>query len=189
MKYLSTALVAFALTACSPNASEPAPSTSSPIIIYPAQKIITVDPNSPIAEAVAIQGDKIVGVDSLDALKRAHPKAMMNPQYSDAIILPGLIDPHVHMTLAAMMYGLDWIPPWDMVHPSGTISGIDNKTELLQSIARYDFYMNSKALELFEITAELHDLYEGVGIDSTGELTGRIFEDAVAQDLMDLKKS
>ena len=225
MKYLSTALVAFALTACSPNASEPAPSTSSPIIIYPAQKIITVDPNSPIAEAVAIQGDKIVGVDSLDALKRAHPKATMNPQYSDAIILPGLIDPHVHMTLAAMMYGLDWIPPWDMVHPSGTISGIDNKTELLQSIARYhsqktddtplilygyhnlvqgdltktdldkistsrpiiiwhysghDFYMNSKALELFEITAKLHDLYEGVGIDSTGELTGRIFEDAVA---------
>jgi predicted amidohydrolase YtcJ len=124
-----------------------------------------------------------------------------------------------------MMYGLDWIPPWDMPHPDGLVEGIHSKTELLQKITDFnsamtedrplilygyhnlvqgdidkidldavsktrpiiiwhysghDFYMNSAALALFEINPEMHNLYEGVAVNDTGELTGRIFEDAVA---------
>lgn len=220
MKHVVTLPLALTLSACFADVAERDPTT-----IYPAQSIVTVDASNPLAEAIAIRGDKIIGVDSLVNLKREYPKAKLDTQYSNAVILPGLIDPHVHMTLGAMMYGLDWIPPWDMVHPNGVIEGIDNKVDLLQSIDRYslqkndgnplilygyhnlvqgdltktdldiisdtrpiiiwhysghDFYMNSKALKLFEITPDLHTLYEGVGIDSTGELTGRIFEDAVA---------
>jgi len=40
--------------------------------------------------------------------------------------------------------------------------------------------MNTQALELFEITPELHKSYEGIAIDAEGNLTGRIYEDAVA---------
>jgi len=39
--------------------------------------------------------------------------------------------------------------------------------------------MNTNALELFNITADLHGTYEGVAIDKDGNLTGRIFKDAV----------
>jgi len=200
-------------------------SASTGVTIYPAQSVVTVDPSNPAAEAIALRDGKIIGVNSLAALQKQFPKAPMDSRYGQSIILPGLIDPHIHMTLGAMMYGLDWVPPWDMVHPDGLISGINNKTELLQSIedfssqkiddsplilygyhnlvqgdivkadldaisntrpiiiwhySGHDFYMNSKALELFEITPALHETYEGVAIDEGGNLTGRIYEDAVA---------
>jgi len=194
-------------------------SKSSDVTIYPAQTVVTVDANNPAADAVALREDKIVGVDSLANLERQFPKAQIDEKFGNAVIIPGLIDPHVHMTLGAMMYGLDWVPPWDMQHPSGLIEGLNSKTELLQSIKAFslqkpgnaplilygyhnlvqgditktdldaisntrpiilwhysghDFYMNSKALELFEITADLHEIYEGVAIDADGNLTGRI---------------
>jgi len=200
-------------------------SASTGVTIYPAQSVVTVDPANPAAEAIALRDGKIIGVNSLAALQKQFPKAPMDSRYGQSVILPGLIDPHIHMTLGAMMYGLNWVPPWDMVHPDGLISGLNNKTELLQSIedfssqkiddsplilygyhnlvqgdivkadldaisntrpiiiwhySGHDFYMNTKALELFEITPALHETYEGVAIDEGGNLTGRIYEDAVA---------
>lgn len=220
MKHAALLPLALLLHACSGESSN-----STGVKIYPAQAVVTVDAVSSVKDAVAIRDNKIVGVDSLENLERQFPKATIDNEYARSVILPGLIDPHVHMTLGAMMYGLDWVPPWDMVHPNGVISGLGNKTELLQSIERFssqknddsplilygyhnlvqgditktdldsisisrpiilwhysghDFYMNTKALELFEIRPELHETYEGIAIDADGDLTGRIFEDAVA---------
>jgi predicted amidohydrolase YtcJ len=124
-----------------------------------------------------------------------------------------------------MMYGLDWVPPWDMPHPDGLVEGLTTKAELLQRIAEHasrktddaplilygyhnlvqgdidrqdldeisdsrpiiiwhysghDFYMNSAALELFQITPYMHNQFEGVALDENGDLTGRVYEDAVA---------
>lgn len=193
--------------------------------IYLTKGIITVDPSNPYVEAVAVLDGKIVGVGSEAEMDNEFPHALWDGQYSNSILVPGLIDPHVHMTLGAMMYGLDWVPPWDMPHPDGLVKGTTSKTELLQKIETFesgktdnsplilygyhnlvqgdidktdldviaktrpiiiwhysghDFYMNSAALALFEISAEMHKTYEGVALDSSGELTGRIFEDAVA---------
>jgi len=220
MKYLRLLpfTIALALAACS--SGEPDMTT-----IYPTRGIVTVDPVNPYAEAIAIKDDKIIALGNLADLERQYPRATLDGQFSKSIVIPGLIDPHVHMTLGAMMYGLDWVPPWDMVHPDGVIQGLGSKTELLQSITEHsleksgdaplilygyhnlvqgdidradldaisvsrpiiiwhysghDFYMNSKALELFEIKAEMHAIYKGVGVDASGALTGRIFEDAVA---------
>lgn len=194
-------------------------------IIYPAQTIVTVDKYQPTAEAVAVRNGEIVGVGKLTSLQSQFTSAPIDSQFEGKILIPGLIDPHIHMTLGAMMYGLDWVPPWDMPHPDGLVEGIANKTDLLQRIAEkaaqrtdasplilygyhnlvqgdvdrtdldgisdsrpiiiwhysgHDFYMNTPALELFEITADLHETYEGVALDASGELTGRIYEDAVA---------
>ena len=220
MKHAALLSLTLLLSACGASHSD-----SEGVTIFPTQTVVTVDTATPTAEAVAIRDDIIVGVDSLANLEQQFPKAQINEKYGSAVIIPGLIDPHVHMTLGAMMYGLDWVPPWDMQHPNGVVEGLGNKTELLQSIKSFssqdsgdgplilygyhnlvqgditktdldeisdarpiiiwhysghDFYMNSKALELFEITADLHDLYEGVAIDEAGNLTGRIYEDAVA---------
>ena len=197
MKHSALFSLALLLSACGASHSD-----SEGVTIFPTQTVVTVDETNPAAEAVALRDDLIVGVDSLAKLKRKFPKADIDPQYANAVIIPGLIDPHVHMTLGAMMYGLDWVPPWDMQHPNGLIEGLGNKTELLQSIKSFslqetssaplilygyhnlvqgditktdldaisntrpiilwhysghDFYMNTKALELFEITADLHE--------------------------------
>lgn len=193
--------------------------------IYLASGIITADLSNPYAEAVAVLDGKIVGVGREVDLVKQFPHALWDGQYSESIIVPGLIDPHVHMTLGSMMYGLDWVPPWDMPHPDGLVKGIASKSDLLQKIrgfetaktddtplilygyhnlvqgdidrrdldgisetrpiiiwhySGHDFYMNSAALNLFEIQPEMHKAYEGVALDGNGNLTGRIYEDAVA---------
>ena len=220
MKYLSALSALLLLTACS--APEAVLNNTK---VYSTRGIITVDPSNPIAEAVAIQDGEIIGVGSLAELGIQFPGASLDEQYAKSVLLPGLINPHVHMTLGAMMYGLDWVPPWDMPHPDGLVEGIASKTELLQKIAEFnsskidgsplilygyhnlvqgdivksdldtisetrpiiiwhysghDFYMNSAALNLFAIKPEMHETYEGVALDERGELTGRIYEDAVA---------
>jgi len=219
MKNFAFLPLALLVSACAVGHSD-----SAEVTIYPAQTVVTVDGSNPVAEAITLRDDKIVGVDSLANLEKQFPKAALNQQYAHSVIIPGLIDPHVHMTLGAMMYGLDWVPPWDMVHPNGVIAGLPSKIELLQSIKTFssqkpgdtplilygyhnlvqgdisktdldaisntrpiilwhysghDFYMNTNALELFNITADLHGTYEGVAIDKDGNLTGRIFKDAV----------
>ncbi len=218
MKNFTYLTLPIVLAACA--ASEP-----DGTIIYPAQTVITVNTEQPTAAAIAVRDGDIIGVGALDALQKKFTTAEIDTRYENKVLVPGLIDPHIHMTLGAMMYGLDWVPPWDMPHPNGMIEGIDNKTDLLQRIAEqasrktddsplilygyhnlvqgdidrtdldgisdtrpiiiwhysgHDFYMNTPALKLFEITPDLHKLYEGVSLDASGELTGRIFEDAVA---------
>ena len=220
MKYLAILSACLFLSACS--AGDPAPDATK---IYPAKAVVTVDPSNPYAEAVAVAGEDIVGVGSLEALQTQFPRAEFDTQYQNAIIIPGLIDPHVHMTLGSMMYGLDWVPPWDMPHPDGFVEGINTKIDLLEKIENFaaqktdnsplilygyhnlvqgdidktdldkisdkrpiviwhysghDFYMNSAALDLFEITPQMHETYEGIALDGEGRLTGRIYEDAVA---------
>jgi predicted amidohydrolase YtcJ len=218
MKHLALLTTSLIFAACA--APEP-----DGTIIYPAQSVVTVDITQPAAAAIAVRDGRIVGVGTLESLKSDFKVADIDRRYEDNVLVPGLIDPHIHMTLGAMMYGLDWVPPWDMPHPNGLVKGIDNKTDLLQSIAEqasrkadesplilygyhnlvqgdidrsdldkisdtrpiiiwhysgHDFYMNTPALEVFEITADMHERYEGVALDASGELTGRIFEDALA---------
>ncbi|MEO0784997.1 MAG: amidohydrolase [Pseudomonadota bacterium] len=43
----------------------------------------------------------------------------------------------------------------------------------------HDFYLNSQALDMIGATPALHDTYEGIGLDETSALNGRIFEDAI----------
>ncbi len=220
MKYLALLSASVLISACSLFESK-----VDNTRIYVANGIITADPAKPFAEAVAVLDGEIVGIGSEADLDKTFPNAIWDGQYSNSVIIPGLIDPHVHMTLGAMMYGLDWVPPWDMPHPDGLVKGTSSKPALLQKITDFnsaktdnsplflygyhnlvqgdidrndldaisntrpiiiwhysghDFYMNSAALDLFEITADMHKTYEGVALNEQGELTGRIFEDAVA---------
>ncbi len=220
MKYLALLSTSLLISSCSFLKTE-----VDDTRIYLARAIVTADPANPTAEAVAVLDGKIIAIGSETDLFEDFPTALWDGQYRDSVIVPGLIDPHVHMTLGAMMYGLDWVPPWDMPHPDGLVKGTSSKTTLLQRITEFhsrktdgsplilygyhnlvqgdidrndldaisatrpliiwhysghDFYMNSAALDLFEIKPEMHQTYEGVALDEKGELTGRIFEDAVA---------
>lgn len=220
MKYITLLSASLLFSACSLFESE-----VDNTRIYLASSIITANPNNPTAEAVAVLNGKIVGLGSAADLYEKFPHALRDGQYTKSVIIPGLIDPHVHMTLGSMMYGLEWVPPWDMPHPDGLVEGTKSKADLLQKIrdfqtaktddsplilygyhnlvqgdidktdldtisgtrpiiiwhySGHDFYMNTAALALFEITTEMHETYEGVALDQNGELTGRIYEDAVA---------
>jgi len=80
----------------------PTASAAPPDVIVHHGKIVTVDDDFSIAEAMAVQGDRIVAVGKNgDVLKLAGPKTKrINLQ--GKTVLPGLIDSHVHPTGAAM---------------------------------------------------------------------------------------
>ncbi|NOY95553.1 MAG: amidohydrolase [Chlorobi bacterium] len=94
-------------------------------------KIITVDENFSIAEAVAIKGDKIIAVGSNDEIKKY---AGSHTQVIDAegrTIVPGLIDAHCHPESASLSELEEEIPD---VH---TIAGLMDWIKL-QAVSKKD---------------------------------------------------
>lgn len=184
---------------------------------------ITADVNQPIATGVAVEEGEITAVGDFNALRSQLTSATISEDYADKVLLPGLIDPHVHMTLGAMMYGAEMVPPWDVPIPDGTIAGLTSRSALLTRITEieasapegplvlwgyhdliqgdirrddldaitterplllwhwsgHDFYLNSAAIEMVDATPALADQFHGIELDSDGELTGRIYEDAL----------
>ena len=59
--------------------------------------VITVDRNRPIAEAVAIQGDRIAWVGTATEARRRFAGTSRIVDLQGATVLPGLIDAHVHL--------------------------------------------------------------------------------------------
>ncbi len=59
--------------------------------------VITVDESRPVAEAIAIQQDRIAWVGSTAQARRQFPGAVRTVDLHGATVLPGLIDAHVHL--------------------------------------------------------------------------------------------
>ncbi len=96
------ALLAVGLSAC---ATRPAPD----LVVY-GGKIVTVDGNSRIAEAMALKGDRILAVGaSADILDMAG-SATQRLDLKGQTVLPGLIDSHSHAAAAAI-YEFDHTVP------------------------------------------------------------------------------
>ncbi|WP_263997791.1 amidohydrolase [Mycobacterium yunnanensis] len=78
--------------------------------IFPARRIITMDPDVPDATAVAVAGDRIVAVGTPRALSGT---GVVDDRFADAVLLPGLIDQHLHPVLGATTLMTDVIATED----------------------------------------------------------------------------
>ncbi len=199
------------------------PKVDQRTVIYHAKKIITMADDS-TAQAVAVSKGMILGVGALDQLQAAYPQAVLDNSFKDLVLVPGFIDPHIHMLLSAVQYALAIAPPWPIQTGDGVIQGLNSPSVFLEQIRQinaeqsgsgplviygyhdlvhgpldrhildaisqtrpliiwhyssHDFYLNSKALAWAEIEPSMHAQFEGIALDKEGELTGRVFEDAV----------
>jgi predicted amidohydrolase YtcJ len=94
----------------------PKSAPSSDVTVFEAAKIITMERSSPSARFVAAQNGIILGVGQ--TLAELEPwtsgrRVTLNRQFADKVLLPGLIDPHVHPAQAAVMLNLPFIAPDD----------------------------------------------------------------------------
>lgn len=97
----------------------------SGITIYTASSIVTVNERQPSAQAVAVRDDRVVAVGSLDDVIAAlgGEPYDIDDSLADKVILPGLIDQHLHPILGATTLATeviateDWVLP-DVTHPA-----------------------------------------------------------------------
>ena len=117
------------------------------IVVYPARHIVTMNPALPTADAVAVRGDQIIEVGSLDSMRpwlEAHPHEI-DDRFRDAVLTPGFIDPHLHPAMAAVLLpmefvtAMEWKLPWGTVAPTLTADAFDARlAELHQGRAASD---------------------------------------------------
>lgn len=225
MKHQIASLAALTwLTACDSSITEieQTPMSGEGATIFGAGAIVTM--TDEVGDAVAVRDGRILAIGSRRDLAERFPGADLDEMFADKVIVPGLIDPHVHMGLSSLQYATPLTPPWPMATPDGMVRGLPTReafferlTEIvadapegeplivygfhnlvhgdlvkadLDAIVRerplviwhyssHDFYLNSAALDWAGIDASLHEQFEGVDLDAEGNLTGRIYEDAI----------
>ncbi|MFG6446191.1 amidohydrolase [Microbacterium sp. P06] len=69
-------------------------------VVYLAP-IVTMDPDRPRAEAFAVEGDRIVAVGTVAEVRAVVPPGTREERL-DGVVLPGLIDAHLHMERAGL---------------------------------------------------------------------------------------
>jgi predicted amidohydrolase YtcJ len=120
-------------------AASPLPSAT----IFTAKEIITLDPNKPKAGAVAVVGDRILAVGSLEELKKAagdQPYTVDN-SFADQVMVPGFIAQHDHPLLAALTMTSEIISIEDWVLPSGTVPAARNRGEYIKRLTEAEAKM------------------------------------------------
>ena len=65
------------------------------ITVFPARKIITMNPAKPVASAVAVRDGKIIAVGSLDELSLWGEHTIDNT-FAEKILMPGFVEGHAH---------------------------------------------------------------------------------------------
>lgn len=105
--------------------------------IFTAKEILTLDPARPKAEAVAVVGDRILGVGSLDELKKAagDQPFMVDNTFAQQVIVPGFIGQHDHPLLAGLTMIAEIISIEDWVLPGGTMPAAKNREDYLKRLA------------------------------------------------------
>jgi predicted amidohydrolase YtcJ len=94
----------------------------TPATIFVAKKIVTMERGNPAATAVAVEGDRIVAAGSLDQVKAAlgTRPTRIDQTFAGKVVLPGLIDQHLHPVLGALTLAVEVIAPEDWVLPDRT---------------------------------------------------------------------
>ncbi len=91
--------------------------------IYVANAIITLDPNRPFAEAVAVRDGKVLHVGSLAEIEGylASGDYVIDRQFVDATLTPGFIEAHGHLFGDGSVCDFPWVGFDDRVRADGTI--------------------------------------------------------------------
>jgi hypothetical protein len=102
--------------------------------IYEAREIVTLDKNYPMATAVAIKKDRIIGVGEVEQLINKFPNAQLDTRFSEDVMVPGLIEHHVHPFLAAitMESNVIAIDDWDL--PGNQSKGVRDREAYLNRL-------------------------------------------------------
>lgn len=130
---------------------ESAGTSPLPVTVYTAKKILTMERSNPQATAVAVAGKRILAVGSLEEVKATlgDRQFTVNEMFNSKIILPGLIDQHLHPILGALTLATEVIATEDWVLPSRTFKSANSSAEYIARLKEADGAMKDKNEWLF----------------------------------------
>ena len=105
--------------------------------IFTAREIVTLDTARERADAVAVIGDRIGWVGSLDEVIAAlgDQPHVIDRRFADKVIVPGFIAQHDHPVLAALTMSSEILSIEDWVLPGRTVRAVKDKPDFLERLA------------------------------------------------------
>ena len=124
------ALFTLAGSAAGTPATDPA-ANASPITVFTARKIVTMEPSQPTATAVAVRDGRILSLGSLEDLAPwlEGQEYTVDRRFEGSVLLPGLIDNHLHPLLGALLLPMDFVTPDDWRLPDGNVEAVHGQKE------------------------------------------------------------
>ena len=122
------------------------PPAAQAVTVYTAKRILTMEPGNPSATAVAVAGKRIVAVGSLNEVKSALGERIftVNDTFQSKVLLPGLIDQHLHPFLGALTLSTEVIATEDWVLPGRTFKAAESQKEYRARLKAADAAMNGQ---------------------------------------------
>ena len=97
----------------------PVAAADETITIFEAKKIITMEPSFPSAQFVAVRDGRILGVgETLDDLKAWGADYVLDRQFSEHVLMPGFVEPHLHVAFS-FLFPMTFITPEGWSLPNG----------------------------------------------------------------------
>jgi predicted amidohydrolase YtcJ len=128
--------------------------------IFEAGKIITMEPSLPSARFAAVADGIILGL--ADSLAELEPWTRgqnfeVDRRFARKILMPGLIDPHIHPMMAAIALNMPYLAPDDWKLPSGYYPGAQTQQAYRQRLAE----MLAKSKDDIFLCWGYHELFHG----------------------------
>lgn len=110
------------------------------ITVFTALRVRTMEPSMPTADAVAVRDGRIVEVGTLETLRPwlENHEYEIDDTFSNHVIMPGFIDPHLHPSMAAILLpmhfttAVEWTLPWE------DVGAVASRAELLDRLIDLD---------------------------------------------------
>ncbi|MFK8025804.1 MAG: amidohydrolase [Ilumatobacter sp.] len=133
------------------------------ITVWTATEVVTVSDRCSSANAVAVRGDRIVAVGLLDhviAAIGAQPHRI-DRSLDGRVILPGLIDQHLHPILGATTLATEVIAPEDWVLPERTFPAAASHEEYVARLTSAVQDMEDAPADEWLFSWGYHELWHG----------------------------
>lgn len=108
------------------------------LTVFTARKIHTMDAGRPTATAIAISGERIVSVGTLDSMspwldRLAHK---IDDRFADNVLMPGFIDPHTHLRMSGIFMGLNYVGPIESYGRQGRLPSCESREDVLARLRK-----------------------------------------------------
>ena len=120
------------------------------ITVFPARKVITMDPGRPFAEAIAVMDGKVLSTGTIESMQPwlSRNDYRIDDTLDDKVIMPGLIDPHTHFAMSSGFLSLHYIGPIESPGPEGMNSPLSTHADVCTKLRELHCAENDPAKPL-----------------------------------------